>query len=631
MALKPPEVAKRKPRRERRVFLDFDKYIERFVKDVLALQRLWFFPLALCAFWLAIENSYRSFTELRFETYGLDTSKKEYDRLAAGQRRSKGGSGDRPVAGGPPAASEEAPAGAGKAADGADASADIARQKEKIERQKDKIDKLKDEALDLTIAGTVMPSRLAYAPTLWLVALFAWLLLFERLKSRARTNLAAAAAASDPAHRPFGLAEESSIWLAPLPDEVVLRAGGEAKPVHVAKVQLQSLLGWSAEDEARSRLLGAVVWLGLAGVTLRILWVAADVTGRFAVAAGIVGTAGSLVNLLGASLFGALCLLVLLRLSVGERGGRPAEMAVPRRDFFAVAGGAVALLLLMTGKSRLEGLVAARPTGKKAASGRPGGQPRFRTREAKGERLANYRIDLRIARRAGPTGEPDYAKPGDILIHGRPSREAAPDGRHLQPPHAIHGVGSNGAARYYAKVDHDHLKGIWRTTPAALRELAAYPHAIPDTVHTAPLEAAALALLESEDSREGDRFHGACDILLGACRLSARARRPSLRLFDLLARVATYYGGTARTDYLAELNALAASIQARSDLPRGWGAISARQAYWKSRKWREKIRTQATLRWGHPFERALRGKGGRARSPGRFAARLVVLRLTPRR
>src|ERR1043165_3200981 len=85
---------------------------------------------------------------------------------------------------------------------------------------------LRKESVDLSIAGTKLPSQLSIAPSLWLAALVCWLFYVSARRASAYRNLAAYYESIPPAEQAFGAAGEGSMWLAPLPANVNLTVGG---------------------------------------------------------------------------------------------------------------------------------------------------------------------------------------------------------------------------------------------------------------------------------------------------------------------------------------------------------------------------------------------------------------------
>jgi hypothetical protein len=564
-------------------FLSYDKYVDRFAKDVLALQRLWLIPLALCAFWLAIENSYETFKSIKREKISLSYSSYQVAHQKAKIVRRYGAQGGTSVN---PQAALTIKASPENAVNLRQAQSRLEKLTKRSEDSKARIEKLKGDAVNLTVAGTVMPSRLSYAPTLWLAALLGWLIYFETIKLRAQKNLAAAVAAYGRRRTPFGLAEESSLWLAPIPRRIALRVTGEAKNIVVKRREMLDFLGWMDREEARNRVVGGLVWVGILLLVTRLVLVAAEVNSRFAVEQDLTGGTARILNTIGTAFFAAACLALLARLGAARSGRDQADPVPSRREALTFMAGIGTLSALIGHKARLQDLIA----GKGKEGERIFGQPRFVAPHVRAKRIALYRIELRLAR------------PGDVLVRARAKPGWLTKGRV-----SFHGVGGAGVARFYARLPEPPKHPTKRPTfhriaPRAFRVLAGNirksgdPH-WRDFAHSVTLEAAALALIGQ------GRMIDACDVLLGACTLAAPAPKPNLRLFDLLAGLAARYPEAA--DYRPALEAVIAS--GRAAVPQLPGAapdpLAARPARWSSPRWVERWRGPATIHWGHPLDR----------------------------
>jgi hypothetical protein len=635
-------------------FLPYSKYVERFVKDVLALQRLWLVPLALCAFWLAIENSYVTYNSIKEETLPLRSQlaklKREQDMAKARETvarmnvdfpAGRAASGASALAGRP---SREEQAGSrvqgqtGQGADGqpgaasdspeppqSDSRANGAQAAQRtrleaesrrlkttekaLEEKSARIEELTREAVTLTVAGTVMPSRLPYAPTLWLAALLAWLAFFETLKLRSHKNLAAAVAAYGSKRASFGLSEESSLWLAPVPDEIRLRLSGQTKPVIVSRSAMLGFLGWTESEENRFRLVGALVWAGVFLVVVRMIWIDAELSSAIAVGLHITGYWARYVNYVGAALFSALCIVYLIRICFARVGPDRREVLLPRREALLFFGGTVGLLALIWSKSIVPSLLSDAPPdeGSENDLRAIGGKPRFIAKDRKEKRLFGYRVYIRLGR------------VGDVLVKAR-------DSKLTRGSAAFHGVGSGGLARFYSRPDR--MSGLRRIWPRTFRNLPADlppPEGakIPLRLRTASLEAAALALIEQGN------LGGACDVLLGACQVSMRATHPNLRLFDLLAGLSVRYPQAA--DYKGALEALISAARAEDSPSAALLYLLNSPRRWSNPRWNRRWSDPRPVAWGHPLDLVLDQSPSRsAPSPAspKMKARLVYFPLT---
>ena len=225
---------------------------------------------------------------------------------------------------------------------------------ERLKGNRQRIEKLKSEAVNLTVAGTEMPSRLSYAPTLWLAALFGWLVFFGIFKLRAQKNLAAAVAAYGNKSIPFGLAQVSSIWLAPLPERECLRlpsGGSEA----ISREKMLGFLGWTEAEAHRTKRVAQLIWLGiffLGGG--RLVLIAAEVNSGFAVEEGLTGGVARIVNSICTAILGALCILALVRVASARASQEHEAIAPARRESLQFALGGVALFGLVWSKPGIQ-------------------------------------------------------------------------------------------------------------------------------------------------------------------------------------------------------------------------------------------------------------------------------------
>lgn len=510
--------------------LTFDRYAERLARDLVALHRLWLVPLALCAFWLAIENSYQNVTELRRADAILEQSRERQQTQSARifAQENPGKDGVRPF----------------RQFDEAREKAQLERYNTQLDRHREIVRRLKSDAVNLTIAGTVMPSRLTFAPTLWLAALLAWLILFNAVRGRAHRNLAAAVAADQPERAAFGIVEESSVWVSPLPAGVRLNcppAGREA----VARSDMLSGLGWTEDDEKRNRVVTGIAWAGLLLIALRMGWIASEVNGAFAVEQGVIGTTGRVLNSAGVALLGVGALYLLYRIVTPARGTDPLPLP-GRRDAIRMGLAASTVGALVFGKGAIQDTMFGRHPGQVL------GKPRFLSGEVK--RRRKTRRNVRVY----------GAPPGSVLMLDRSKAGLRP---------VIRGAGSSGETRFFSAVarprrpvvlDAGAFADLGRRWDEGGGSRAA--------ISASTLEAAALTLLEQ------GRIKQACDVLLGLCGHLApsvggpkaeRVERPELRPFNLLAGLTVRYGDAAayrgRLNELVRLAAASAAAAAEAE------------------------------------------------------------------
>lgn len=531
-------------------FLATDSYIARFARDVSALQRLWLVPLGLCAFWLAIENSYDGFLSIKSGKEQLQAFVSIAEHQRAQRHRLEGQKGE--------AAQERFQA----------AERALLTAQKSVDAQKKDVKKLKSESVNLTVAGTQMPSRLSYAPTLFVAALFTWLTMFHTLKSKAQTHLAAAIAAYQHKVIPFGVAEENSIWLAPLPREVCLRIPCEGGIEAVSRAQTLTFLGWAAEEERGYRRLTRMVWLAVSLWLLRVVLISAEVNSTAAVALEITDPFNAYVNSIGTAVFAASCVYLLLRLSGVVAPVNSWTAPAGRREAIAALAGAIALFAFIRTKPVLH------EEARRALSGGriSGLNPRFVSKSASNA--------SRVARGVWSK----HGRPGDVFVT-YPKDNSYEDG-----PLKFYGVGNEGRLRFYPV----RPKVLRRVAPKLFEAitrgaLAAKAHdRFRAARRTSFLEAAALALVER------GRAEDACLILLGACRISLLAQQPNVRLFDLLAGLAVRYRGRRFQEEVEKL------VRERAG---AHPSLARRIDQWKGQNWLEHWQSPKVIHWGHPAER----------------------------
>ena len=165
----------------------------------------------------------------------------------------------------------------------------------------------------------------------------------------------------------------------------------------------------------------------------------------------------------------------------------------------------------------------------------------------------------------------------------------------------IRGTSSDRRTRFYSIAKE--LKRLRRVEPAAFRQYAERVRLAPppprkgrpQEVPIAPLEAAALALIERR------KLWSACDVLLGACRLTIRTERPDRRVFDLLIGLTTRYPTLAR--YRAQALALVKPPGGALPFPGSPRArLASRMQIWDGDNWKRRWQRPGPLHWGHPFE-----------------------------
>lgn len=211
------------------------EYLKRFEAHDASLHKSLLVLLALLAFWLAIESSYGRFNDLLAEDSKLRAEKSELkpylrERREDGRRIPATSSGSKQAVADPirevdnlPEQATTAEARREQAEERKEA---IKEKKEAIRERKKEIEDLKREAVQLSIIGTQLPSRLHYAPSIWLAVLIGWMLFFLGARRAAHRNLAACHAGLSAAERMLGAAGEGKFWLAPIPSRIWLQAWG---------------------------------------------------------------------------------------------------------------------------------------------------------------------------------------------------------------------------------------------------------------------------------------------------------------------------------------------------------------------------------------------------------------------
>jgi hypothetical protein len=575
-------------------FLSYERYVERFARDIASLQRLWLVPLALAAFWLAIENSYQSFKTLLAENQMLereqDQEQKSQETLT-NRRVETERSARAAIAPVNPdlrddarerALSEHRRALEIAVAEQVERGTRSQRQRvddqqERVKQRDETVRRLKQEAVNLQVVGTQMPSRLNYAPTLWLTALLAWLLYFESLRARAQKQLAAAVADYGPKPAPFGVAADSSVWITPIPDEILLRVSHEPGSERVTRTEMLTFLGWSAADDQRSWHFALLAWAVLAALVVRVLWIAAMVNSQTALDVSFTSGVGALLNTGAVALLVPLCLWALWSLAFVAPETRDQDLFFVRRELFRLGGPVLTLAVLMNATKAIalfRGQASERP---KAAAEAVPRSPRFISRQVKNARRQRRRVQA------------DGARPGELFVTLPPARDGG-----LAAARIFRGASRDGRVRFHSATAG--LNRLRRLAPEPFRRLTEnlQRRRAPDTVAAASLEAAALAFLEQR------KLGPACDILMGACRLTIAARRPNLRVFDLLMGLAVRYPpATAyRDEILRSLEQLRATQLHSEPLQ----PLFARERAWRTEGWGRRWRSPRPIMWGHPFD-----------------------------
>lgn len=544
--------------------LTADEYRKRTEAAQSSIHKSLLILLGLIAFLLAIENNYSRFSDLFDETVKLRMVDaildKEFSRIHA-------------------ARSDEAHALAAinTLAEEADKSsepyknlAEAARKrnldaqkrsvapKEKRSEIEKKLSDLKKESVDLSIAGTKLPSQLSFAPTIWLMTMLCWLLYFNSRRAAVQRNLAAYHLALDKSQRSFGAAGDGSMWIVPLPRIVRLSpARGDASCV--GKEDLLWLLGWSRHSEHRFQIALIVFVLITQLIIMRVVFIAYEMTSDFAIgkfSPSAWGLPGTVIPVFVAMV----CSFQLLRLPFTPRDSEHFQSSamVTRRDFL---GGVVGLAFAVAAwkyrnaifaSANRQGLIRLDPYSRATTLLR---HPRYISQQRRAKRLSQYQVFISAEQKV-------------MLLYSERKRQPA-SGHHPNVV-TLHYANKDGKVRMFSAVSTvrsmTHLSvaeaDVWvKNTPK--QTLSPPRHAAPSDTKTLPLntkrtwvwEALALDRVEL-----GDLEKACGHLIVGAelALLAPLAEPMNLRLLDLLAGLAVRTGNEGQ--YLTPLKVL---VQAR--------------------------------------------------------------------
>lgn len=254
--------------------LKTDEYFKRLESAQSAIGKSLLAMLALVAFWLSIENSYYKYVRLEAEqtnqaklagVRGSILEALKDNGLVTTQRLSALGASFGTAGSGKATASLDL---GNDSVDDfcgnppplltTDALRSVKRQckefadnKARLDRIEERIVKLQEEPLDLSILGTKIPSRLAVAAEVWLIALLIWISYFEAKRSAAHCNLAALHLGMSLEERAFGTIPGGSFWLSPVPTSLrVLFSDGTRKKPSVESAASSSAVASQAAKPA---------------------------------------------------------------------------------------------------------------------------------------------------------------------------------------------------------------------------------------------------------------------------------------------------------------------------------------------------------------------------------------------
>lgn len=544
-------------------------------KSLLAL-------LGLVAFWLAIENSYFRYVKLetqRAQLGRLDGVRSSYLQ----ELRAKGYSGDNQPSARvliSPSAARSSAVGKGPAtvpletADGgldefcANPSSakpsDVRAVKELCQglsanrasrsRVEEKIEKLQEEPLDLSILGTKLPSRLAIAAEVWLVALLVWLNYFEAKRSAAHRHLAALHLRLPACERAFGKVPGAALWFGPLPPKVQVLVPDGPSDI-VLSPQLRNLLGWTDAAEVRQAWALRGLMLVLLLAVARLGYIALDLTTDNAADRRFIAESWQLPLSAVALALSLLCAFRVVRLAIR----RPAlfdgsDLPVLTRraialDMLAVVG-SVAVAPWLRPKAwdslKLSGLMG------NSANRRP----RFRARNEKVGRKANREIVVKVGKtlalvfsaqkqpvenKPTPTETRISPMPTVTRPKGRLTLHAVDENNDLRLLNPLRSS-PNWTAMPLADLER-HVKDlrpqIKRKSNIRLERTRGLPSPSLNRQRTWPFEVLALGLISRGRSEEACKY-----LLIGAqlALLTTPGQPVNLRLLDLLAGLAVRNG-----------------------------------------------------------------------------------------
>jgi hypothetical protein len=555
--------------------LSADEYKKRIEAAQSSIHKSLLILLALLAFLLAIENSYSRFTELFDQFVSLEQVNTNAEKVKALIRTAR-------------AEKAHAQAAITASAEAKDSSyiirADVASKliseyETRLETKKkvglkieENILQLKKESVDLSIAGTKLPSQLSFAPTIWLMTMFCWLLYFNSRRASAHRSLAALHLALNKNQRSFGAAGDGSMWIVPLPQ--IVRLSPTRGDTCVLKEDLLWLLGWSRLSERRFQLGLFVFVLITQLILLRVVFIAYEMTGDFAIQRNFSPQLWQFSGTVIPVFMAIICSFQLLRLPFTPRDSEhlQASAVATRREFL---GGIFGLALAVTAwkyrnaivaSANRQGLVSFDPASRAAALK----NPRYISPQGRAKRLSQYRVVIPVTQKVA-------------LLYS--VRKRLPALGHHPRVVTLHYANKDGKVRLFStartlrfmtalsvaeadswvkKTQKLPLSSARHTTQLDLKTLPL------NTKRTWVWEALALDRVESSD------VEGACGhLIVGAelALLAPLAEPMNLRLLDLLAGLAIRAGHKGQ-QYLTPLEAL---VHERIDRLRKEGAAQGSQ------------------------------------------------------
>lgn len=384
--------------------LSADEYKKRIEAAQSSINKSLLILLGLLAFLLAIENSYSRFTELFDQSVNLLRVNEELSKVSSQLENAR-----------------QAENRALKAFDAhvdakednlsivvktrvrvETAKLDVKVVEEKSSEIKKKKEELKKESVDLSIAGTKLPSRLTFAPAIWLMTMLCWLLYFDSRRASVQRNLTAFHLALNKSQRSFGAAGDGTMWIAPLPQIVRHSpAGGDAPDV--LKEELLRLLGWSRHSECRFQLMQFVFVLITQLILMRVVFIAYEMTGDFAIKENFTPSWWRFPGTVIPVFVAIICSFQLFRLPFTPRDGEhlQASAVATRREFL---GGIFGLALAVAAwkyrnailaSANRQGFVSLDPVSRASALR----NPRYISQQGKAKRLSQYRIVIPVSQK----------------------------------------------------------------------------------------------------------------------------------------------------------------------------------------------------------------------------------------
>ena len=541
--------------------LSSQEYQARFQSAQTAMHRSLLVLLGLMAFWLAMESNYVQFSTLYMDSINLESLKRNLERA----RNRLDWLNRLPVL------------------DEKDIAEKLQLEKElaneatpkRIDRYDEDVRELDRSAITFSITGTTLAARLTYAPTVWFVVLTIWMMYFAVRRAGALRNAGAYRLAFGETGPPFGGIGEGSLWFASLPDAVFFRTSGAEVGV-VDKNDLSWCLGWTAPaTNLRYRFFLIFLALILIGIELRILWIAADVTGHFSLSRGAISLSGHYIGLGIPSLLFAVSTLQLAVWLLHSKNLEASTLEGPdvvRRQLLtggAAFAGAVAftwyrdnLLQPLARVGLLTGDVASR-IGTRADA------PRFIPMAQRERRLARFRVFEK--REPAATF---FAR----LRKGRGKRR-----------YVVHYADSTAQVRFFSSTISgvQNLEALEGSEAADLKWLEEN-HV--KSVRTWQWEAAALDKLES------GQIENACRLLRAGIMLDMGANGPpkNVRLVHLLVGLSTRY--KAHAPYRDEIEKVV------GDREEGRWARTLEKWRDPNSNWHQRWSGEAPVWWHHPMQ-----------------------------